>query len=167
MAFVESDGFGVVAVGQQSNAGQAAGFGELDGVLEQCGAKPLAAMVRMNNQVFQENDGAAFGGADGKEEIDHSPNLRASTNYQDAANFGVFDDMAQRAQLSRAVGTEIRFHGEEIGEEAGQLRKIVERGRFDAVHKDVRDWSVRLSATLTEKNKLAMQRSKRNCSSVV
>ena len=50
---------------------------------------------------------------------------------EDAAAAGLLEDEAEAAHVFRAVRLEVAFEGEEVEEEFRELRKIVQRGRFD------------------------------------
>ncbi len=96
-------------VGQQGDAEEIFLTGEIDCMLEEFCAVSVPLVLLMDHQILQQNDEAAFGRANGKEQIDHADNRSVAPQDKNAATTRLFEDQTQAAQLFVLVRAEITF----------------------------------------------------------
>jgi len=67
VAEIEVLGAAIGFVGEKSDAGESAFAGEVHGVMEEACSVAMAAVFVVDDEIFEEEDEAALGGADGDE----------------------------------------------------------------------------------------------------
>ena len=131
MASVEALGGVVGGIGEQRDALATDILGKADGIFQQMSTESAAAMIGVNDQVFQDGDASTEGGADGEEEIDHAPAAAVFTRDEDLAEGGIFKDGGEPGGLFRGVGLELGFLGEEEAEQLAEVGKVGWSGGLD------------------------------------
>ena len=97
---------------------------ELDGMTQQHRAVSVALVLFVNDQVLEQNDKAAFGGADGEKQIDHADDYAVTPEHEHPSAARLFKNQSQPAELLVLVRTKIAFLGEEFAQHLGQLVQI-------------------------------------------
>ena len=128
----EALGFLADAVGEEGDAAEVFFGGEFLDVVDESGAVAVAAVFGADDDVFHEDDEAAFCGADGEEEIDHADDLVVIACDEDAAAVGLFEDEAEAVALFVGVRVEVGFDGHEGHDEVRQFGEVLQSGGFDA-----------------------------------
>ena len=132
MAPVEFDDPFIVAVRQQRDAKKTLVPREINGVFEEPASVPLTAVIRVHDEVLEQKNKTAFGRADRDEQVDHSDNAGVVAQDEDAPAVRLFENEAQATHLFRLVRSEFGLGREQIGEEVGHERQILQSSRFDA-----------------------------------
>src|SRR5579871_4784825 len=127
VGFKEALAVGIQAVGEQSDAHEILFLRVHDGVAEKLVAEAAAAVFAMDDDVFEEDDEAALGGADREQQVDHPKDEAILPEDEDAAAIRLFEDETQTAHLLGAIGHEIGLMTEQVKEEVGELRQVFQR----------------------------------------
>src|SRR5215204_4966887 len=87
------------AIRQQRDSEKVFLLREIDRVFEKLAAVALALILPVHHQVLQEHHEAAFGCADGEEQIDHPDDCAIAAQHKDPATAGLFENEPQSAEL--------------------------------------------------------------------
>lgn len=118
-------------VGKQSYAQQALLPAPLQHMVQQLPADTVAAVGFCNDHIFEQGHGAAFGGADGDEEVGHGDGLAVVARDKNLPALGVVEDEAQAARLLFRIRLEVVFLGEEFAQQHEQRGHVIETGVAD------------------------------------
>ena len=78
----------------------------------------------MDDQVLEQHDKAAFGRADGEEQIDHAHDRAVASQHENAPAAGLFENEPQTANLFVLVRSKIAFLGEQFDQHCRQLIQV-------------------------------------------
>src|SRR5437879_6553099 len=131
MAFKECLGFDLRTIGQQRNAKEVFLARKVDGVFEQLRAVTMIAIPFVNDEVLQQHDEAAFGRADGKEQVNHPDNGTIAPENKNTPAVRLLKDQSQPAQLFLLVRPEIALFTEKLAKQIGQFVQVFGRRWFD------------------------------------
>jgi hypothetical protein len=109
------------AIGQERDPEKFLLFREIDRVLEQLRTVAVTAKGVVHDQVFEQQNEAAFRRADGEQQIDHPYDRPVPSQNENAAAIRFFKDQAKALELFLFVGTEVLFLTEKLAEKIGQL----------------------------------------------
>src|SRR5438874_6966012 len=118
-------------VGQQCDAAETFLRSEVDRMSEEFRTVSVSLVLFMDDQILEQNDEAAFGRANGKEQIDHADNRSVAPQDKNAAAARLFKDQAQAAELFVLVRREMAFLGKKTAEHLGQFIQVRLRRRLN------------------------------------
>src|SRR5438874_8017854 len=118
-------------VGQQCDAAETFLRSEVDRMSEEFRTVSVSLVLFMDDQILEQNDEAAFGRANGKEQIDHADNRSVAPQDKNAAAARLFKDQAQAAELFVLVRPEIALLGKQTAEHLGQFIQVRLRRRLN------------------------------------
>src|SRR5437899_12960020 len=95
------------AVSQQRDAKKIFLLRKIDGVVEQLRSVALRLVFFMDDQVLEQHDKAAFGRADGEEQIDHAHDRAVASQHENAPAAGLFENERQTETLRVLVRTKL------------------------------------------------------------
>src|SRR2546422_11372086 len=78
----------------------------------------------MDDQVLEQHDKAAFGRADGEEQIDHAHDRAVASQHEDAPAAGLFENEPQTTKLFVLVRPKIAFLSEQSAQHFRQLVQV-------------------------------------------
>src|SRR5438445_374906 len=78
----------------------------------------------MDDQVLEQHDKAAFGRADGEEQIDHAHDRAVASQHENAPAAGLFENEPQPTKLFLLVRSKIAFLGEQFAQHCRQLIQV-------------------------------------------
>ena len=131
VASVEADGGGVGGIGQESDAGAAGGTGTGNCRMDQLAPKAMAAMIRMDNEIFQPGSRSALGSANGDENADHANDGFIFGRAIKVTGGGIFKNELEGTGLFGGVGREISFLCKKQGKQIRKRGDIGEGGAAD------------------------------------
>ena len=80
--------------------------------------KVMTPIFLMNDQILQQNDKTTFGGADGKEEVDHPDDRAIAAQHENPSTIWLLENEAQSAKLFLLIRAEIALFAEQFAEQA-------------------------------------------------
>ena len=119
------------AIREQSDPEKASSFRKLADMFNQTATETFAAMIGMNDAIFQENDHAAFGRTDREQQIDHGDDLMLAANDKDAASVRLLEDQSEAMFLFAAIRLEVFLKTKELHDQLHEIIEILNRGRGD------------------------------------
>src|ERR1700730_11433834 len=78
----------------------------------------------MDDQVLEQHNKAAFGRADGEEQIDHPHDRALASQYENTPAAGLFENEPQTANLFILVRSKIAFLSEQFAQHCRQLIQV-------------------------------------------
>src|SRR5437868_2222711 len=97
MTFEECLGFDFRTIRSQGDAEEIFLASKVDGVFEQLRTVPMIAKRFVDDEVFQQNNAAAFRCADGEEQINHSDDGIIPSENKNAPSVRLFENQSQAA----------------------------------------------------------------------
>jgi hypothetical protein len=119
-------------IGQKSDSKEIFLPRVVDSVVQQLAAHPLPAKATVDDEIFQKNDKTTFGGADSKEQINHSDYLIRTSQHKNPATAGLLQDQTQSPHLVCVVRPKIRFLRKQIHQQLRKQGQILNGSGFDA-----------------------------------